>query len=735
MTRLPPPPFRYSALLLALSSALSCAAESASDAPMYVEADRVDAQNQADGAKTLKAEGNVVIQQENSTLYSEWATYDEAQKHLRAGDDVRMEKEGDVLTGKGLDYYLDSSTGELSDPDYVVGQGLGRADGVKLLFGGEKLYHIDSGRFTSCPVGNDDWYIHASKLDLDYIDNMGVARNGWIQFKGVPVMYSPWMNFPLTGNRQTGMLTPTVSFDSRSGVDLLTPFYWNIAPNYDATLYPHYMTERGLMLGGEFRYLQPNYSGQIGGSFIKDKETDTNRSSFTWLHNQQFTSRLSGHINIQSVSDDDYFNDFGSRDAIAEQTNLPREAGLNYAGDGWNASLLWQRFQTLQSDTNAVDIPYDRMPVVNFSAAPSWIKGVQTSVAAEFADFNHPTKVNGTRTWITPTVKMPFNTAYSFIVPKISLDATYYQLQDANGQNDRTESRVLPITSIDSGLFFERDADWRGNEYIQTLEPRLFYVYVPYKDQSMLPNFDSGLTDLSMTQLFSDNKFVGHDRINDANEITAALTSRILDAEDGSELFRATIGQRYYFTTPKVTLDNSAPSDATKTDLLLSVGGQLWKQFKYDYTLQYDGVNSRTSRADASLQWAPDAARVINLRYTRNTNAPINYNSNGVATTDGILEQVDLSGQWPLGRGWYGVGRYTYSLHDSQTFEALAGLEYNAGCWAFRMAAQRYITSDGDYNTTYFAVLELGGLGLGSNPVGTLRDSIPGYSSTFDTLK
>lgn len=707
------PPLRLSALTLALLAA-HLHAEEATESPVQVEADEVKGHTQ----QGAEARGNVIITRDTTEVRADWATYDVPTDHVTAGDHVEMRRDGDLLTGRELDYYLEQRRGSLTDPDYKIAQGLGRGDAVKLMFEGPDQYRLERARFTTCPVDNDDWYLHARDLSLDYMTNTGIARNGWVEFYGVPILYSPWMNFPLSGNRQTGFLAPSMSLDSRNGFDLTAPFYWNIAPNYDATLYPRYLAKRGLMTGGEFRYLQSSYAGTIRGDYLNDSETDESRYSLLFQHRHQITDRLSLSVNAQKVSDDDYFNDFGNQAEIASIDNLPREATFNYSGDGWYSYLRWQRFQTIQNADNSVEVPYARLPQLYFGATPQWIPGARIGVNAEYADFRHPTKTEGERAWVYPTVAYPIQNAYSFVTPKIGLHATQYRLHEPDGEE--SESRVVPLFSLDSGLVFEREDEFRGLGYTQTLEPRAYYVYVPYRDQSMLPNFDSGQTDFSLAQIFTENQFSGNDRINDANQLTLAVTSRFYETDSGLERLYATLAQRFYFSDQRVTLDAPGrPANQNESDMLVSLGGQLWRNLTANYSLQYNWQEARTGRAEVGLSWQPGEARVLNLRYVMNR-----------VTDD--TEQVDASFQWPLGRGWYGVGRMNYSLKDNQALDSLFGAEYNAGCWGLRLAVQRYLTSGDRYNTTYFAMLQLGALGgLGSNPLGTLRNIIPGYTDPY----
>ncbi|WP_161805135.1 LPS-assembly protein LptD [Amantichitinum ursilacus] len=671
---------------------------------------------------TLKATGDVHIVKGDEEYYADWADYDDPSQHIKAGDKVRMEKNGAVMTGRDLDYFIDRAEGTMQDPEYQFAGGVGRGDAVDMLFNGQNKYRFNSGRFTTCPVQTDDWYIHAQHLDIDYNINKGEATNAWLEFKGTPILYMPWMNFPLDDGRQTGFLSPALAINNRNGIDVTLPFYWNIAPNYDATIYPRYFGKRGLMVGAEFRYLQPNYAGTIRADYLDDKEADAGRYDLYFKHAQKLADRLSLSLDIEKVSDDNYFNDFGDRAAVASQTNLPRQGILTYAGDGWSSSLNWLHYQTLQNATHTNDIPYALSPQLTFSTAPKLIDGVQTNFSAEFTNFTSETKTNGYRTWVYPSVSMPFIASYGFVTPKIGVHATNYQLSSPNGDDMGSQNRVLPIMSVDSGLVFERDLNIKDEGFVQTLEPRVYYLYIPYKNQSNLPNFDSAQTDFSYSQLFSENRYTGNDRINDANEITLALTSRLFETDTGIERLRATVGQRFYFSSPQVSLDSTSLPETNKSDLLVSLGGQVWRNLNASYDLQYDLQQKSTGYQSVGLNWAPGEQKVLNVRYVLNRTVAI--------------EQLDVSGQWPVSQNWYALGHVNYSLltADKKPLDTLLGLEYNGGCWGLRLAAQRYVTSDGGNSNTYYFLLQLGALGgLGTNPVSTLRQAIPGYTDIFPT--
>ncbi|WP_273432481.1 LPS-assembly protein LptD [Chitinibacter tainanensis] len=718
------PPFHLSILKLSLAI-LPCwaFAESApptpAEPPVFIEADQAMVQE----GEYTEARGNVVMNRDAVEVESDWARYQFAADKLLAGDQVKLKKDGDTICGKQLDITLGTREGALNEATYELNYGQARGQAEKVDFEGKDKYRVHKGNLTTCSVEQNAWYVHAREMQLDYTQNYGQAWNGWLEFQGVPIFYYPWIDFPLDGGRKTGFLMPNFNYSNRNGFELTTPFYWNIAPNYDATIFPSYFSKRGMMLGGEFRYLQPEYRGMLKLEGIDDSLANDRRYSLLFQHSQQLADRLQLDLNYQRVSDDKYFSDFGDRLSVASQVNLPQEAVLSYSGSNWSTYLRAQQYQTLQSTTSPVEEPYRRLPQWYASYNPSLGYGTQSNVSAEFTRFTHDTKDQGQRSWIYPTVSLPLANQYSFLTPKLGVHATYYSTETANGRDLGSESRVLPIASLHGGLFFEREGSLFGSNIIQTLEPQLYYLYVPYKDQSKLPNYDSGATDLSWSGLFAENKYSGNDRINDANEITLALNSRIFDDESGVERFSAGIGQRLYLHSPKVGLSGNLTDDQVKTsDMLFLLGGNLPYDLRVDYSLQHNTREDKTVRSDVNLNWHPGEFKTLNLRYS------VNRLTN--------TEQLDTSAQWPLGGGWYGVARYNYSLKDNQALEALAGVEYNAGCWALRIAAQRFITTNSEYKTNYFLLLELGGLaGIGMNPISALRQSIPGYADTYASPK
>ncbi|KMN37542.1 LPS biosynthesis protein [Chromobacterium sp. LK1] len=756
MPRIKPHPLALAlAAAFSLNPALALADEDApialptppkAEGQTHVTADDMDGEMNVE----LKARGNVVVTRDDQKLESDWLNYYQNKDRVKAGDRFKMTRGVDVVTGTTLDYNVADYSGTGMDPVFAMGKPAPaakgapastrpmstvpmRGDGQQVDFRGQNLYRVYNSRINSCEPGDDSWYLNSSLLDLDYVNGVGVARNARLNFYGVPILYTPWMDFPLNGNRKSGFLPPTFKTGS-NGTEVALPYYWNIAPNYDATITPHFNDKHGTMLGAEFRYLQPNYTGSIYTEQLpKDKVTDKNRYAWYATHNQTLAPGLSFGYNANYVSDPNYFKDFGDRLSIAANVNLVREAWLSY-GFGWqggsaNATLRAQRYQTLLENPGPGDIPYARLPQLTFSVSQQLPQGFSANLQSELTRFSHPKLQNGDRLVAYPSLSWSLDKSWGFLKPKIGIHLTEYQLDALPGQQARSVSRSLPIFSTDAGLYFDRDTEFLGQDHLLTLEPRLFYVNIPTRNQNNLPNFDTSENDFNFAQLFTENRFSGSDRVNGANQLTTALTSRLVSQENGMERIRLTVGKRYYFNQDDITLAG-VPQQRTVSgsNLLLGAGGDLAKGWRLDSSYEWNEALKTTERYNAQLRYNPAAGKVLSARYRYGR-----YEQLDNSSLYGPLRQVDIAAQWPIAKKWYALGRYNYSLADRKPLEQLAGFEYNDGCWSARMVGQRYVS---DLTTTKNAIyfqLEFKGLGgFGNNPVNTLKLAIPGYSKTND---
>ncbi|HEX7812487.1 MAG TPA: LPS-assembly protein LptD [Burkholderiales bacterium] len=680
--------------------------------PLFFDADR--AQGHID--QELEAEGNVRLRRRGESIFSDYLYYAFPEQELTATGNMRFERHGDVLTGDKLFYDLDSESGFVDNPTYRFPRYRARGSASKLLVESRDLYKVQKATYTNCDVGDDDWFIRVDRLELDRQRDLGVARNATVVFKGVPVLYSPYLDFSLSGRRKTGLLAPTFGSTGQSGFEVTQPFYWNIAPNRDATIAPRFLARRGTLLNSEVRYLEPNLSGELRGEYLPDDRIkDESRYGYAWQHRQAFGYGFSGAFDIQGVSDDTYFTDLSDKIAATSQTNLPRDGSLFYDGDWWNTTARVQKFQTLQDPLAPVVPPYARVPQLTLSANRQTSYLADLGMYGEYVDFDHPTLLNGQRQILYPSVSFPLQTSFFYVTPKLGYHATRYSFE---GTGLPDETRELPIYSLDSAVTFERQTTFRGRDFIQTLEPRLYYVYIPFREQDQLPNFDTALADFNLAQIFTENQFTGGDRINDANQLTAAVSSRFIDPQDGNEQLRFTVGQRFYFKEQQVSLDNSARS-FNRSDLLLAMNGRIASHWLAGFGMQYSANENRVERSNAALRYQPGIGKLLNFgyRFTRDS-----------------LEQVDLSAQWPLGGRWSGLARWNYTLQDKHLLEGLAGLEYNAGCWSARIVLHRFVSATQEYVNSMFFQLELNGVSrIGSNPLEVLRQNISGYTKTNES--
>ena len=735
--------------------------------------------------RKLKSIGNASLVTDKEHIYGDRIEYDMQNQELHVIGDARIEYEGNTLWGPELRYSLEDNTGEMKNASFrmnsqftgmpqtglinatdalnkdyrdpntlfdtanqqlgstnIEGEsnlnkqlGASRGDAETILFEGQNKKRLKGARYTTCEADSDDWYIKAGEIEIDDYTKTATATNARVEFMGVPFLYTPWMSFSFLNQRKSGFLAPTVGSTSRSGFEVLTPYYWNIAPNMDATLAPRYLSKRGIQYQGEYRYMGENFSGSDSLEYLRDSETDQNRYYTRLTHEHSFGNGWSANYNLEKVSDDQYFSELSTRIVVTSRVNLPQQGQVNYSGENWTFNGLVQKYQTLDDQS----FPYERLPQLtlngnedfgptNVNLYSQWVsfdrdeKAFDRILEQVDNDIQLQTNVTGSRATLYPSISLPLARPYGYFTPKFGVHYTKYDLDDPaytlNGVSGQYNSatRTLPIFSVDSGLYFDRDMRVVKNTYTQTLEPRLYYVYVPYKDQSNLPVFDSALADLNMSTLFLENQFTGNDRINDANQLSLAVTTRLIDSKTGIQRLQATLGQRFYFSEQKVVLPGYNPRDGDRSDIIGAVTARLRNDWNVDGFWQYNTDRSRAIRTNLGARYNPEPGKTLNLSYRY---------------TEERLDQVDLSGQWPLSPGWYGVGRWNYSFRENQPIEGIAGVEYNAGCWQARGVLQRVSTATADANYAFFIQLELGGLAsIGSNPLSLLSRSIPGYTSS-----
>lgn len=712
---------RYRLATLAVALAAAAAAQAQEDTPTTVDARKIEGVSDLE----VTARGDAEIRRDEVTVFGQYLRYNQEFGRVDAEGGVRMQSGVDRFSGPSLQYDTLDDTGEMAQPRFLLQRespARGSADRMEFL--GKNQYRLFDASFTTCKPGQDDWFLQASQLDLDYDAQEGHAKHPRLRFLDHTVLAFPFASFPLENSRKSGFLTPYYSTTSTRGFEVGIPYYWNIAPEHDATFTPVYMARRGEQLKTNFRYLGQSYTGEARFEYLPDDPIfGRTRTGTSWQHTETFRPGLIGQVDWNKVSDDRYFVDLSSQVKQVSVSNLPQTASLTEStrlpgGGTLTALARVQKFQTLQDPLAPIVPPYHRVPQLNATAAYNDIGGlVDAKLPAEYVRFVHPTMLQGDRLSITPSFALPRISPGGYLTPKVGMRAVSYGLDRPPDSGESTAPRkAIPWLSVDSGLVFERPSSLYGEKATQTFEPRLFYVYVPYHNQDDIPVFDTTLADFNYPQLFSENRFVGGDRFGDANQFTAALTSRFLYA-DGQEGLRATIGQRYYFSDERVALDSATGlRRANQSDILTSIGGRFRTRWTFDLTSQYDPQSHTVERYGAQARYSPERAKVLNLSYRYQRD---------------VLRQVDISGQWPIAGGWYGVGRYNYSFLDQRLLEGLAGAEYNAGCWVFRAVVQRLQAAANVASTALIFQLEFTGVGqVGTaEAVQLLRRDVPGYSA------
>lgn len=711
-----------------------------------------EVQFEADGVEgvrdgELKLNGEVVITQGERRIKTRDATYNPQDQSFKV--DQGVEYSDSTVNVRGTGAHVDRDGGAVFEgAEFELPDRNARGSASRIRATTEGTLSLDGVRYTTCPLGNEDWMLTASDIDISQKAGIGTGRGVRLDFKGVPILYTPFISFPVGNERKSGFLFPTLGTSSRSGYSLSIPWYWNIAPDYDATLTPTYFSKRGSKLDTEFRYLNPFGTGQLDVAYLPDdREFGDRRSLLRFVDQSDFTRRLRLNIDAANASDDRWFEDFGMGPEGTSVDYLNRSARLTYLDDRWLAILHAQNFQTIDFATQdrlpiaPADRPYTMLPQLAVRAMfPDQPFGLTWGMDMELGNFQH--NVEGLRTGLrgdfAPEVRMPLRGAGVYIEPSASWRYTAYRLDDdgLNPAADDTLARSAPILGVDGGMVFER-LFGSHQQRLSTIEPRFMYLYVPYRNQDDLPVFDTGPADLNLVQLFRTNRYVGADRLGDANQVAIGLTSRLLDADTGEQFISATVGQAYYFDQPRVTLPGEIPEDPETSDIIAELDLRAYGDWNINAGIQWDPGETRSERGDLQVQYQPAYDRVVNVGYRFRRDR---------------LEQVDGSLAWPVGKQWSVYARMVYSLEDDAldnssqdptlpgspplrhdekgVIDQFAGFEYRSCCWRLRMVARRYVSDrTGDLDTSVLLQLELNGLsnvGVGANTF--LERSIRGYS-------
>jgi LPS-assembly protein len=684
---------------------------------IQLEAGRVEAQMGAQPSASLS--DGILLRRADKLAGADSARYDPETMSLYLTGAVRYEDPGTQIRSDSAEFEYESGRIGFSGAEFWMGSNNSRGAADLLQISQDGLLQLDNVSYTTCPPGSNDWLIQAKDIDLDSRSGIGTARGVKLRFQGIPILYAPYLSFPISDARKSGMLTPEIGSTSRGGNELVIPLYWNIAPNFDATFTPRVLTDRGVQMQGQFRYLTRSHNGVVDAEYLNDDNlTGESRSYVGVDHTSLLWNRWRGKLVFREVSDNQYFEDLGGSLSTSTITHLNRTMRFDFHTDGLSLFGQLQDYQTIDDAIVPEDEPYRRLPqVLARGSWPDLWLGATINLNGEIVNFDRDVGVTGWRFNLAPGLELPLTRPGLFFTPAIAVDYTSYDLSNTEpGQRDNPE-RVLPIASVDTGIVLERLINNSSRKRVQTIEPRLLYVHVPFEDQSDLPVFDTITPDLNLIQLFRKNRFLGVDRIADTDQLSVGITSRVLDVGTGEELMSGTIGQIRYFNTSNVSLPPASTFTDESSDYIAELHFLLLKNVNFDLGHQWGTSGDRgTTQSQARLQYRPATNRIINLAYRFRRDS---------------LEQGDVSWSWPLSRKWNFVGRYNYSFRDEKALEEFYGLEYESCCWGLRMVTRRYIsTRDGTRDTTYGLQLVLKGMAsVGTAADKLLERGILGYSA------
>jgi LPS-assembly protein len=726
-----------------------------SDGDHRIRIDSDAAALDAEGLAVLT--GHVQVRQDARTVGADSVTYDEKTGRATVKgavdfEDPRVRVRSDTGTYDAL------GGADFNQANFQIFDRNGRGFAKDMAVHPDGKVDLTKVRYTTCPVGNQDWMIQASSINLDTQEQEGTARGVVMRFKDVPIFYTPYLAFPLGDERKSGLLFPSFGHSGNNGYQLEVPYYFNLAPNYDLTLTPGYLSARGVQLGSEFRFLTASSHGLIEDNFLpNDAILHSDRAYIHITDITNLTQGLRFDTDITSVSDSNYFENFAVGADQTSVTYLERRAELLYYDDAWRIRAQLQNFQTIDTSIDAGDRPYSRVPRIEaYGLWPLFNSRFVVALDSEVTNFLREVGPAGVRIDLSPELRWSARSASYFFEPAVGYHYIQYDLQNAAYGDPSTPTLTLPYGRLDTGLIFERDAGAQGQR-TQTLEPRVVYSYVPYRNQNELPIFDTGLPDMNLVELFRTNRYVGGDRIGDANQVALGLTTRLFNQSTGTQYLAATIGQIRYLTLPRVTLPDqitqtlpgqtlatlpgqqtqvilpgpnlptlpgqtlsSVPGETPQTfrssDIVTEISVTAYKNWSVNVDYQWNPYTSQTEKSEVLVQYRPDPAKVVNLGYRFQQD---------------ILKQYDGSFAWPIGGHWNTVGRWVYSLQDRQTIEQLAGIEYKSCCWRFQVVQRRYVTNrNGGLDTSIALQLELTGLSSVGKPADAfLSREISGYST------
>jgi LPS-assembly protein len=713
---------------------------------------RADAASSSIVGDTVSLSGKVALNQGNRSVKAEKAKFNRQTNQLTLDGQIEAREPSLLLRADNAQLNTDSTLGSFDNALFVIHDSGMRGTAKILQRNTATTLDLKGGSVTQCTPDDESWSIKAASIHLDTAKGEGVAKHARLHINDVPMLYVPWFSFPIDDQRKTGLLSPSFGSSSDNGFELTLPYYLNIADNFDATVAPHYIEKRGTMLEAEFRYLNRWGAWAVSGSDLQDDQyTDTPTASqandtppqeHRWIGNLDHQGKLFGittSIDYNKVSDEDFFDDLSTDSLeLKRTTHLNQQATLGYNIANWQAELTAQEYQTVDE---LLSSQYQQMP--RFSVERNFTGtsfALDWQVIGEFTDFEHDESVSRGGSFVTGErnfgelgLSFPMRWAAGFITPTAKLRSINYQLDDISAGEDDSPSATAPLASLDMGLIFERSLQFRDSNYLQTLEPRLYYLYSEYQEQDAAPNFDSRELQFSYSQLFRDSRFSGNDRLADADQMSVGLTSRFINDRSGHELLTLSVGQIFYFEDRQIQLDDNQnllqSSSAIATEALYQPSEKLW----LSNNLLWDRREDKLQEGGLGLHYQSDSNSLYNLSYR--------YRRLGTTSlTEGSrdLSQLDASMALAINDRWSLFSRYRYDTEDHRSLDQMVGVQYDDCCWMVRLLYQQGVKDqfidelsnlpvvENDY--AFLLEFQLKGLGsLGNKAESLLTESILGY--------
>lgn len=689
---------------------------------IHITAD--NAELHTDGRFLLK--GNANIMHNNRQINANNIQFNQIDNKIYLQDNVSYLDDLIYISADMANIQADKRIGQLKDARYIIKESHIFGESSAIFMKKDMETYLENASYSTCSTKKKIWNISADKIRLYHDQGIGNARNVVLKIKDIPVLYSPFLSFPINKNRKTGFLAPRFGNSERNGFTLQTPFYWNIAPSMDATIAPRIFSDNGLMLLGQLRNISSNSSNKIDLEYLFNdrKDGSDDRYFLSLNHQNKFAEHGSLSVNYNKTSDNQYFEDFGMSLETTGIQFLEQRLDILYSKDWWNISGELQKYQSVEPDTANIN-NYKRLPRVVFNAYPiSGANQLNYSLYSEFNHFDHSSNdnINGTRLNIEPSISYPYRNTFTSLTPKLELHYTQYKIDSTTTQNS-DPNLFLPLISLDGRFFFERDISIQGRSFLQTLEPRFFYLYVPEKKQDNLPVFDTNIYDFSFASLFRENRFNGGDRIGDTNQLTLALTSRFIKHNSGRELAHLNLGQIYYLADRKIRLPNMHTNNEHTSPFIAELKTRLSDHWRFASILQWNINDSNTEKSLINIQYSPSINKVFDAGYrVRKIIGDQNINA-------ADIEQGYFSFLWPLNRNLKIAGNWQYAIPQSRSLEIFGGVKYSSCCWSIQAAIRKFMTGTrGVSDTSILISLELKGLSnIGNSNIDSFRTRSPLY--------